>query len=162
MHNNKTMKKYTLLFTLLIFVSLTSQSQDKMTEKDVLGSWKMVIEMEEVMEELDEEADETESMLAKILIESVSGIVEGVMDNIEIRIDFERGGDAQVMVDAFDESAEDEETEWYIKSNRLYIDETDRFQSDSDGYWVLRDDVLFFENYDGDDDVAVYMVRVEY
>ena len=109
------MKKYTLLFALLVFVSATSQGQDRMTEKDVYGSWKMVIELDEVMEELDEEANESESMLAKILIKSVSGIVEGVMENIEIYIDFNRNGDARVMVDAFDERSEDEDTEWYKK-----------------------------------------------
>lgn len=155
------MKKYTLLFALLVFVSATSQGQDRMTEKDIYGSWKMVIELDEVMEELEEEADESESMLAKILIKSVSGIVEGVMDNIEIYIDFERDGDARVLVEAFDEASEDEDTGWYIKNNRLYIEETNSFNTDNDGYWVLRDDVLFFEDYDGDDDVTVYMVRVE-
>ena len=155
------MKKYTLLFAMLFFVSVASYSQDRMTENDVMGSWKMVIEIDEVMAELEEEADESESMLAKVLMQSVSGIVEGVMDNIEIYIDFDRDGDASVLVEAFDEATEDEDTEWYIKNNRLYIDETDSFNTDSEGYWVMRDDVLFFEDYDGDNEVTVYMVRVE-
>jgi len=155
------MKKIALLFTVLILTFSSVQAQDRITESNILGTWKMVIELDEVMAELEEEADESESFLAKTLLKSVSGIVEGVIDNIQIYMEFERGGDATVMVDAFDETSEDEDTEWYIKNNRLFIADTDNFNSDNDGYWVLKDDVLFFEDYDGDNDAVVYMVRVD-
>ena len=102
------MKKLTLLLALTILVISPTQAQDRMTEGDILGSWKMVIDLDEVLEELEEEADESETLLAQVLLESVSGIIEGVMDNIDIYMDFDRGGEATIFVQAFDEADDDE------------------------------------------------------
>lgn len=156
------MKKITLLLALSILIIPPTLAQDRISESDILGTWKMIIDMEEVLEEIEEEADESETLLAQVLLESVSGIIEGVMDRIDIYIEFERGGDASIRVNAFDATSDDDDdTEWYIKNGRLYIEETDNFNSDNDGYWVMRDDVLYFEDYDGDNDVTIYMVRME-
>lgn len=155
------MNKITGLFALVMLSFGSAQAQDRMYEKDIMGTWKMIIDIDEVMNKLDKEATDSEWVLAELLLESVSGIAEGVMDNIDIYIDINRGGDATIMVDAFDAWSENEDTEWYIKNNRLCIANTKNFNSDKEGYWVMRDDVLFFENHDGDDEVTVYMVRVD-
>jgi len=155
------MKKFTLLLALTAFTIAPTLAQERISESDVLGTWKMIIDMEDVLEEIEKEADESETLLAQVLLESVSGIIEGVMERIDIYITFEGGGDAFVSVNAFDVDDDDEDTEWYIKNNRLYIEDTDNFNSDNDGYWVMRDDVLYFEDYDGDNDVTIYMVRMD-
>jgi len=154
------MKKLaTLALTGAITLSVAF-GQSKLTENELLGTWKMVIELDEVMAELDKEAKESETLLAEVIINSVSGVIEGVLDNVNIYLDFERGGRATVMVDAFDEREDDEDTEWYIKNGRLYIDDAGHFESDGDDYWVLRDGVLFLEK-DEDEKAKVYMVRVK-
>ncbi len=155
------MKKITLLFAMSTMILSTSYSQDRMSESDIIGTWKMVIELDEVVEELEEEADDAETLLGQVILESVSGIVEGVMDNIDIYIEFERNGDATVMVEAFDSADDDEDTEWYIKNNRLYLEDTDSFDSDDDDYWVLDDGILYLESDDNDEDVEIYMIRVD-
>ncbi|MCP4458578.1 MAG: hypothetical protein GY816_11225 [Cytophagales bacterium] len=154
------MKKITLLLTMAALALSPAQAQERMTENDIVGSWKMIIDLDQVIEEIEEEADESETLLAQVILESVSGIVEGVMDNIDIYMDFERGGDLTILAEAFDDIDDEEESEWYIKYNRLYIEDVDSFDSDDDDYWVLKDGVLYLEG-DDDDDVTIYMIRVD-
>ena len=153
------------LFALFILTSLTSSvalSQSKVSESSVVGTWKMVIELDEVMEELKKEAEDSETIFAEVILKSVSGIVEGVMDRVQIYVDIKKGGKAIVRVNAFDEDGDDEDTEWYIKNDRLYIKNTDNFDSDKKGNWYMRDGVLFLDDQDNDDDKAkIYMVRVK-
>ena len=153
------------LFTLFILTVLTSSvalSQSKISESSVIGTWKMVIELDEVMEELKKEAEDSETIFAEVILKSVSGIVEGVMDRVQIYVDIKKGGKAIVRVNAFDEDGDDEDTEWYIKNDRLYIKNTDNFDSDDKGNWYMRDGVLFLDDQDDDDDKAkIYMVRVK-
>jgi hypothetical protein len=151
------------LITLALTGALTLSmafGQSKLTEKDLLGTWKMVIELDEVMAELDKEAKESENLFAEVLLKSVAGVVEGAMERVNIYMEFEHGGRATVMVDAFDEKDNDDEAEWYIKNNRLYIEGTDNFKSDREGSWELRDGVLFLEDNDNEK-AKVYMVRVK-
>ena len=159
------MKKLTTLLALSLFITFGVTAQDKIYEKDLIGEWKMVIEMDGVLEELEEEAEESETILAEVIMKSVSGIVEGVMDNLDIYIEFKRGGKAIVYVDAFDADTEEDDSEWYIKGNRLYIEDLDNdnfnWDSDDDDYWVMKDGVLFLEMDDDDNEVKVYMVRVD-
>jgi len=154
------MKKITILLALFALTFSPVQAQDRMTESDIVGTWKMIIDLDEVIDELEEEADDAETLLAQVILESVSGIVEGVMDNIDIYIDFDRGGDATITVEAFKDIDDNDDTEWYIKYNRLYIEDNDSFDSDDDDYWILEDGVLYLQN-DDDDDVTVYMIRVD-
>ena len=159
------MKKLTTLLTLSLFVTFGATAQDKIYEKDLIGNWKMVIDMDGVIEELDEEAEDADNLFAEVIMKSVSGLVEGVMDNIDIYMEFERGGDVVVYVDAFDTDSEEDDAEWYIKGNRLYIEDLDNdnlnWDSDDDDYWVMDDGVLYLENRDDDDEVKIYMIRVD-
>lgn len=153
--------KKTLTLLALSLVSLSvSFGQSKLTENELIGTWKMVIELDEDMAELDREAKESETLLAEVILNSVSAVIEGVLDNVNIYMDFERGGRATMLIDAFDEKEDDEDTKWYIKSGHLYIDDTDTFDSDGDDYWVMRDGVLFLKS-DDDEHAKVYMVRVK-
>ena len=156
------MKNLFTLFILTILTSSVALSQSKISESSVVGTWKMVIELDEVMEELKKEAEDSETIFAEVILKSVSGIVEGVMDRVQIYVDIKKGGKAIVRVNAFDEDGDDEDTEWYIKNDRLYIKNTDNFDSDDKGNWYMRDGVLFLDDQDDDDDKAkIYMVRVK-
>lgn len=159
------MKKILTLLLLLVASTQFSQAQvsapaEKMSERTVLGKWKMVIEMDEVVAELDKKAKESETVFEEAIVKMVSGVMEGVMDRVNIYLEFKSNGTAYVYVDAFDEEAEREETNWYVKGNRLYVEDTDNFESNMKGYWEYKDGVLVLEN-DDDDNVSVYMVRID-
>jgi hypothetical protein len=154
------MSKTLTLVALSLMTLSNGFGQSKLTENEVVGTWKMVIELDEVMDDLKKEAEESETILAEVILKSVSGIVEGVMDRVQIYIDLKKGGKAIVRVNAFDEDSDDDETNWYIKSGRLYIENTDKFSSDRKGNWYLRDGVLFLDD-DDNDKAKVYMVRIK-
>jgi hypothetical protein len=154
------MKKILILAILTIATFSNAIGQSKLSDGDVLGTWKMVIELDEVLDDLKKEAEESETLIAEVIMKSVSGIVEGVMDRVQIYIDLERGGKATVRVNAFEEDSDDEDTKWYIKSGRLYIENTDNFDSDVKGNWYMRDGVLFLDD-DDNDKTKIYMVRVK-
>lgn len=159
------MKKLIAIFTLSCLSLISVQAQERITESKLLGTWKMVIELDEVMAELDKEAKESETILAEVLLKSVAGVVEGVMDRVQVYIEFERGGDATLMINAFDEDTEENDTEWYIRNGKLYIEDMDDddVNWDGDDGWYMQDGVLFLEKDDDDDDgePVIYMVRVD-
>lgn len=155
------MKKLLTLFILTIFTASAALAQTKISETNVVGTWKMVIELDEVIDDLKKEAEESETLIAEVIMKSVSGIMQGVMDRVQIYIDLKKGGKAIVRVNAFDEEGDDEDTEWFIKNGRLYIENTDNFDSDMKGNWYMKDGVLFLDDDDADDKTKIYMVRVK-
>lgn len=152
--------KKTILFAVVAFISVGTFAQEKITEGKLLGKWKMTIEMDEVIDELEEEAEEAETILAEVILKSVSGLVGGVMDNIDIYVEFKRGGDAIIRVDAFNNDKEEEDTRWYVRGNKLYIEDTkdDDINWDSNDGWLMKDGILVLD--DDDNDVTVYMVKL--
>jgi len=156
------MKKLSILFAAMIVCVSAVIGQNKVTKDNVVGTWKMKIEMDEVIAELEEEADDAETILAEVILKTVSGTMQGVMDRVEIYITLERDGDALVLVEVFDEEAEEDDSEWYIRNGRLYIKDNldDDFDWDSDDGWYMKDGVLVLDN-DDDDDVQIYMIKVD-
>jgi len=152
-------KSLTIL-SLILLLGFSTQAQ-RVEEKDVLGIWKLIIEIDE---ELDKEADEAETLLEEVIINAVSGLVSGVMDNIEIYFEFEKRGKVNVTVKAYGEVEEDEGN-WYI-NNRGYLviedidDDDDTFSiSADDDEWKLIDGLLVSEEHE--DDRNVYMTKVD-
>jgi hypothetical protein len=154
-----TLKKLTI-FSLILLLGFSSQAQ-KVQEKDILGTWKLIINVDE---ELDEEAEEAETLLEEIIIKSVSGLVSGVLDNIEIYFEFKRNNDVIVTVNAYGETEEDEGT-WYInRRGYLVIEDIDDNDDDfnistDDDEWKLIDGLLISEDHQ--DDRNVYMTKVD-
>ncbi|MEQ9404008.1 MAG: hypothetical protein RIM99_10505 [Cyclobacteriaceae bacterium] len=148
------------LFSLILLISFGTQAQ-KVQEKDILGTWKLVIEVED---ELDEEAEEAETLLEEIIIKSVSGLVSGVLDNIDIYFEFKKNNDVYITVKAYGE-VEEEKGKWYInRKGYLVIEDIDEdddndFHIDSDDEWKLIDGLLVSEEHE--DDMNVYMTRVD-
>lgn len=153
------LKSLTLL-SLTLLLGFSTQAQ-KVDEKDVLGTWKLVIEIED---KLDKEADEADTILEEIIIKSVSGLVSGVLENIEIYFEFEKRGDLTVTVKAYDEVEEDQGT-WYINKRGYLViedidDDDDKFSiSADDDEWKLIDGLLVSDEHE--DDRNVYMIRVD-
>ncbi len=152
------LKALTLL-SLTLLLGFSTQAQ-KVEENDVLGTWKLVIDIEE---ELDDEADEADTILEEIIIKSVSGLVSGVMENIDIYFEFKERGELIVTVNAYDD-VEEEEGSWYINRKGYLviedIDDGDDFHiSADDDEWKLIDGLLISDEHE--DDRNVYMTKVD-
>ncbi len=152
------LKALTLL-SLILLLGFSSQAQ-KVEEKDILGTWKLVIDIEN---EMDEEAEDADTILEEIIIKSVSGIVSGVMENIEIYFEFKKRGNVIVTVNAYDDVDEDEGT-WYINRRGYLViedidDDDDKFSiSAHDDEWKLIDGLLVSDEHE--EDRNVYMTKV--
>lgn len=153
------MKKAITLFTTLCLVfSLQAQ---KVKEKDIIGKWQLIIDVEK---EMDEEAEEADSFLEEVIIKSVSGFVSGILEDIEIYFEFESDNDVKVTIKAYGE-IERERAKWFI-NKRGYL-EIEDWDNDSDNFnistdddeWRLVDGLLISDDNE-DDERTVYMKRV--
>ena len=154
------MKSKTLtLICLTLFLGIGAQAQ-KIQERDILGTWKLVIDVED---ELDEEAEDAETLLEEVIIKSVSGILAGVLDNVDIYFEFQKRNNVLITVKAYGE-VEEEKGKWYInRRGNLEIedidDDNDHFNiSTDDDEWKLIDGLLISEDHE--DDRNVFMTRV--
>lgn len=151
------MKKALILMAALGF-GFFAQAQ-KVKEKDLIGTWKLVIDIEEAMEE---EADDADTMLEEVFINAISGIVGGILEDVEIYFDFQPNNELKITVNAYDET-ETEYGRWFInKRGYLEIEDSDddddfHFESDDDE-WKFIDGLLI--SSDHEDDRNVYMTRV--
>lgn len=154
------MKRIILLFAATLFLVFTTQAQ-KVKEKDIIGTWKLVIDIEE---EMDEEAEDADTMLEEIFIKAVSGFVGGIMEDIEIYFEFQADNDLKITVNAYDET-ETERGSWYInKRDYLVIDDIEDDDDDfhitsDDDEWKLIDGILVSDEHE--DDRTVYMTKVD-
>ncbi|MEM6735102.1 MAG: hypothetical protein AAGC64_09095 [Bacteroidota bacterium] len=130
----------------------------KAKQKDIIGTWKLIIDIEE---EMKEEVEEADTMLEEVLINTISGFVSGIMEDVEIYFDFRKNNKVKIMVYAYDE----EETEygsWFINQKGYLeikdIDNDDNFSVDSDE-WRLMDGILV--NDKNEQNHTVYMTKVD-
>ncbi|RED97951.1 hypothetical protein [Marinoscillum furvescens] len=151
--------KRILLIILVASLATTTQAQHKVKEKEVIGTWKLIIDVEDALKDAEEEASE-ESLLGKVILSSVSGLVSGILEEIEIYMDFRPDGELKIAVEAFGER-EIEYSEWSIKNGRLYIKDTDHFDMDVDDYWLMDDGMLVAYEDDGEPNANVYMVSID-
>ncbi|MFH6983729.1 hypothetical protein [Marinoscillum luteum] len=157
------MKKLSLTIFALLLIAFTYQAeaQSKVVAKDLIGSWKLVIDVDEEFEEAKREVDEEDSFLGKIILNSVSGIVSGILEEIDIYMEFKPGGEVKVIVEAFDER-EIEYSEWQIdKKGRLYISDTENFSTGDSDYWLMEKGVLILFEDDNERSDNVYLVNMD-
>lgn len=153
------MKRTIILFTAALCLTFTSQAQ-RVSEKDIIGTWKLVINIEEEMEE---EAEDADTMLEEVFIKAISGFVGGIMDDIEIYFEFQSDNDVKITVNAYDE-VETERGSWYINKRGYLViedieDDDDDFNiSTDDDEWKLIDGILVSDEHEKDR--TVYMTRV--
>lgn len=154
------MKKTITLFVAILCIISFAEAQ-KVKEKDIIGTWKLVIDIEEEMEE---EAEDADTMLEEIFIKAVSGFVEGIMDDIEIYFEFQADNDVKITVLAYDEK-ETEKGTWYINKRGYLViedidDDGDDFSiSTDDDEWKLIDGILVSDEHEKNR--TVYMTRVD-
>lgn len=156
------MKKITTLLAVTLIAVSTLTAQDRISESNLLGTWKMKIDAEKVMDEISDEADEEDNLLAKVILKSVSGLMEGVLDNMDIYITFKKGGDAIVTIDVFDsDDKQKDKARWRVRGTTLYIEDVEDGGVDweGDGEWRMKDGVLILDQ--DEDEMSVYMVRVD-
>ena len=142
-----------LLILLACLFSLTayeSSAQSRVYDKDILGKWKLVFE-------LDKQGD---NAFERIVMKAV----DGFLDEIDIRFDFQKDHRVLITVSALGDEEETEESEWQINSSgQLLISDTDNF--DSDDVWMMKDGKLFaYDIEDGElvaDEEGVYLERLK-
>ena len=145
------MKRTITLFTAALCLAFVSQAQ-RVTEKDIIGTWKLVINIEEEMEE---EAEDADTMLEEVSIKAISGFVGGIMDDIEIYFEFQSDNDVKITVNAYDE-VETERGSWYINKRGYLViedieDDDDDFNiSTDDDEWKLIDGILVSDEHERD------------
>ena len=152
--------KKTILLLAVLFGTYQIANAQKVTEKDIIGTWKLVIDIEEEMED---EAEEADTMLEEVFIKAISGFVGGILDDIEIFFEFQSDQDLKITVNAYDET-EIEYGKWFI-NRRGYLEIEDIGDGDNfsvhadDDEWKLIDGILV--NDDHEKDRNVYMAKVK-
>jgi hypothetical protein len=158
-HNN--MKNYFILLTLLILLlfNYDVQAQKKIKESDIIGTWKLNIDVDEAIQEAKDELDEQDNIIGKIVLTSVSGFVDSIIEEIDIYLNFQKGGKVEILVNAFGEK-ELEYSEWYItKDGELFIEDSEHIQTDNDRF-VMRSNDIMVPADEYDKDAKIYLVRI--
>lgn len=163
---NQTNMKRLFIATMLLALSVSAMSQTKVKEKDILGQWKLVINVDRD----DIERDlEDEHWLARRFARSVSNFALDIVEGIDVRMDFREDGEVKIRVEVMG-IRETEYAEWYInRDGALVIDDDDRrgrrrdiHIGDNDA-WMMDGDRLVAVDHRGrktrDNDAEVYMVK---
>ncbi|WP_224488104.1 hypothetical protein [Robertkochia flava] len=145
-----------LLFATVIF------AQERVKEKDVLGTWKFKIDIRDAVKEEAKDMGFFEGMMAK----AVSGMVEDIMEEIDITFDFQKNNVVYLTVvnDIEERETETEKLHWEIdEDGSIRIDDidNDNVQIQNDGYWVLADGKLIAYEKDGTIEKNAWMERVK-
>ncbi len=150
------MKRNLLLLLIVGLVFSVSYGQTKVTEKDLKGEWKMIIDIDE--DEIDEELEDA-GPFERIITRSVSGFVLNVIDEIDIRFTFLKNHRLKMEIEVFDER-EVEYSDWYINSHGELLIGDD---PDDDEVWMLnKNRLVSYKNRHGRlREREIYMVRVD-
>jgi len=150
------MKRNLLLLLIVGLVFTLSYGQTKVTEKDLKGEWKMIIDIDE--DQIDEELDDV-GPFGRIIARSVSGFVLNLIEEIDIRFTFLKNHRLRIEIEVLGER-EVEYSDWYINSHgELLIGD----HPDDDEVWMMnKDRLVSYKNRHGRlRERDVYMVRVD-
>lgn len=151
----------TCLLIIGLIGGLNLNAQHKVNSKELIGTWKLNIDISEELRQAEEEAEDEDSFFAEMIVKSVGGMVEGILSNIDIYMNFQSDGKVKVTVEAFGEK-ETEFAEWKIdKNGHLHISDTDHFSTDDDDYWLIEDGklVLFEDNKEKEENVVMIKIK---
>ena len=145
------MKKTLLTLCLvLLFSSSVVNAQSRVRAKDLIGTWKLEIELKEA----------AESSAERILLNAV----DGLLDEIDIYMEFRKNNELKVTVDAFGER-EVEYSEWHINdAGELFLSDSEHFKSEDSVWMFVGDQLESFEYRNGKrikEDENVYLRRVK-
>ncbi|WP_422008361.1 hypothetical protein [Roseivirga pacifica] len=132
-------KLITLMLLVGISGSLTAQS--KVKERDVVGEWELVIDIDR--REIEEEIEEESNWLARRFAKSVSNFALDIVESIDIVMDFKDDGDLKITANVFG-AREVEWASWYInRDGELIIEDLD--DRDDDHFTLSDSDVWLFD-----------------
>ena len=153
------MKKIAFLFLAALLSSSLMNAQSKVKDRDVLGEWKLHVDLQKEIQDKDSDLN----FLEKALVGAVSGIVTTAMNHVDIRFDFKRNNEVILKIHNKDEDkTETEILKWFInKQGQLEIDDldNDHVNVQHDGAWMLLDKQLVAEE-DGKVKQAVYLEKM--
>jgi len=152
-------KKIAFLFLAALLSSSLMNAQSKVKDRDVLGEWKLHVDLQKEIQDKDSDLN----FLEKALVGAVSGIVTTAMNHVDIRFDFKRNN--EVILKIYNKDEDKTETEilkWFInKQGQLEIDDldNDHVNVQHDGAWMLLDKQLVAVE-DGKVKQAVYLEKM--
>jgi len=153
------MKKIAFLFLAALLSSSLMNAQSKVKDRDVLGEWKLHVDLQKEIQDKDSDLN----FLEKALVVAVSGIVTTAMNHVDIRFDFKRNNEVILKIHNKDEDkTETEILKWFInKQGQLEIDDldNDHVNVQHDGAWMLLDKQLVAVE-DGKVKQAVYLEKM--
>ena len=153
------MKKIAFLFLAALLSSSLMNAQSKVKDRDVLGEWKLHVDLQKEIQDKDSDLN----FLEKALVGAVSGIVTTAMNHVDIRFDFKRNNEVILKIYNKDEDkTEIEILKWFInKQGQLEIDDldNDHVNVQHDGAWMLLDKQLVAVE-DGKVKQAVYLKKM--
>ena len=153
------MKKIAFLFLAVLLSSSLMNAQSKVKDRDVLGEWKLHVDLQKEIQDKDSDLN----FLEKALVGAVSGIVTTAMNHVDIRFDFKRNNEVILKIHNKDEDkTETEILKWFInKQGQLEIDDldNDHVNVQHDGAWMLLDKQLVAVE-DGKVKQAVYLEKM--
>lgn len=143
------------LFTLMLaaLCCVAAQAQTKVTEKELLGEWQLIIDLDEIEEEIERELDD-ENWISSRFAKSISNWALNLVDDIDIRLDFREDGELRIEIDVFG-VREVEYSDWYInRDGELIIEDEDNHRrsrrrsrssfnfGDDEDVWMMDGDKL--------------------
>ena len=153
------MKKIAFVFLAALLSSSLMNAQSKVKDRDVLGEWKLHVDLQKEIQDKDSDLN----FLEKALVGAVSGIVTTAMNHVDIRFDFKRNNEVILKIHNKDEDkTETEILKWFInKQGQLEIDDldNDHVNVQHDGAWMLLDKQLVAVE-DGKVKQAVYLEKM--
>ena len=153
------MKKIAFLFLAALLSSSLMNAQSKVKDRDVLGEWKLHVDLQKEIQDKDSDLN----FLEKALVGAVSGIVTTAMNHVDIRFDFKRNNEVILKIHNKDEDkTETEILKWFInKQGQLEINDldNDHINVQHDGAWMLLDKQLVAVE-DGKVKQAVYLEKM--
>ena len=152
-------KKIAFLFLAALLSSSLMNAQSKVKDRDVLGEWKLHVDLQKEIQDKDSDLN----FLEKALVGAVSGIVTTAMNHVDIRFDFKRNNEVILKIHNKDEDkTETEILKWFInKQGQLEIDDldNDHVNVQHDGAWMLLDKQLVAVEY-GKVKQAMYLEKM--
>jgi hypothetical protein len=132
------MKRILLVLTFLALTATAAHAQSRVYEKDLAGTWKLVIDLDE---------KDAGSSLERIAMKAVGGL----LDEIDIRFVFMDDNRLKVVTRAFGREEEDEDySEWRVNDRgELILGDSDKVDFE-DAVWLRKGDRLVpYEYEDG-------------
>jgi len=156
-----------VIFLAISFTSNTLTAQSKVKAKDLEGTWKMVIDVDEetILKELEEDGDD--GYWERLIVRSVSGLVENIIESIDIELRFLENQKLEIIADVpIDDKHELEYSTWEIdRHGALYLGDNDKIEinGDDDHIWLRKGDRLIMYDPDGKEleEMPVYLERID-